>query len=172
MDYMCDTLFVHLDDPGQPIQAAVFEVLKRGIQLHPDVIKRKAAANILRSGLAMQRVDQATITIFQPIPAVADTIQTLRQVYDNDEHLPMWEFGLTKAMLVDPSPKIKAGHTLAIVQAALDDYVLSKMALDLSHTLSRIYLVNYGAGWVKPREKKKAVRQASSASHVHISFDA
>ena len=107
-----------------------------------------------------------------PAPNVTDTIQTLREVYDNDEHLPIWEFGLTKAMLLDTSPKIKAGHTLAIVKAALDDYVLSKMALDLSHTLSRIYLVNYGAGWVKPREKKRAVRHASSASHVHISFDA
>ena len=52
-----------------------------------------------------------------------------------------WEFGLTKAMLCDPSKNIKIGHTLAIIQAALDDYKLSKMALDLSHTLSRIYLV-------------------------------
>ena len=43
-----------------------------------------------------------------PAPNAADTIQTLREVYDNDEHLPIWEFGLTKAMLLDTSPKIRA----------------------------------------------------------------
>jgi dynein assembly factor 5 len=43
VDYMCDTLFVHLDDPAPPIQAAVFEVLRAAAVHRPEVVGKKAA---------------------------------------------------------------------------------------------------------------------------------
>ena len=45
VEYMCDTLFVHLDDPSRGIQDAVFEVLKAASGIQPGVVKKKAAAN-------------------------------------------------------------------------------------------------------------------------------
>jgi hypothetical protein len=110
-----------------------------------------------RSSPSPPRVDQSTFSS-NISPIIIETIQRLNKVYEEDEELELWEFHLISLMLHDRSPEVKTERLLALVQAALDDYELSQMALDLSHTLSRIFLSVYEIGWHPKRNKKKSKR--------------
>ena len=101
----------------------------------------------------LPRVDQATLSSSVSIK-LASTVERLYQVFKSDEELEWWEFDLTRLMLKDRSPELKSARVLALVQAAIDDYDLSKMALDLSHTLSLIFISVYEVGWHQPKKKK------------------
>ena len=44
LDYLCDQLLIHLDDPDQVIQAAVYEILLVAIEVDAKVVTKKVAA--------------------------------------------------------------------------------------------------------------------------------
>jgi hypothetical protein len=121
--------------------------------------RKKAAAAVNASNKRKRllprrpRVEQSTFSASLS-PNVASTVARLQQFYNDDEELEMWEYDLTRLMLQDRSKGVKSAHMMALVQAALDDYELSKMALDLSHTLSRCFLMVYEVGWHKPKKKR------------------
>ncbi|GMH85888.1 hypothetical protein TrVE_jg3977 [Triparma verrucosa] len=44
MDYLCDQLLIHMDDPDPVIQQSVFDILLVAIEVDKDVVKKKATA--------------------------------------------------------------------------------------------------------------------------------
>jgi len=44
IDYMCDQLLIHLDDPDPVIQAAVYDILVVAVEVDGGVVKKKATA--------------------------------------------------------------------------------------------------------------------------------
>ena len=45
MDYLCDQLLVHMDDPDPVIQRSVYDILVVAIDVDVDVVKKKCIAN-------------------------------------------------------------------------------------------------------------------------------
>jgi hypothetical protein len=110
--------------------------------------------NHKRPSKPLPQVEQSTFSYSMPSD-LSETIARLGTCYQDSDELESWEFDLTKLMLQDRSLQVKSGHVLALVQAALDDYELSQMAVDLSHTLSRVFLSVYEIGWHMPKRNSK-----------------
>ena len=126
----------------------------------PVCVETKSREKNKRKRKPLPRVDQSTFSS-SVSPKIINTVIRLREIFQKDQTLQSWEFDLTRLMLHDRSPAIKSSRILVLVQAALDDYELSQMGLDLSHTLSRVFLMVYEVGWHQPKRKRNLKRGAT-----------